>query len=73
MKRDLFHPIVFHQASYNLQMFEGYILTTTRFPLVYLIDPFCNNYIEITPGKQDHITIDIFFNSLPQPHTHQRS
>ena len=42
-------------------MYEGYILTTTRFPLVYLNDPFCNYYIEHTPGKQDHITIGVLF------------
>ena len=42
-------------------MDEGYILTTTRFPLVYLYNPFCNCHIEHTPGRQDHITIDILF------------
>ena len=42
-------------------MYEGYILTTTRFPLVYLNDPFCNCHIEHAPGRQDHITIDILF------------
>ena len=42
-------------------MYEGYILTTTRFPLVYLNDPFCNCHIELTPGRQDHISIDILF------------
>ena len=42
-------------------MYEGYILTTTRFPFVYLNNPFCNCHIEQTPGRQDHITVDILF------------
>ena len=65
----LFHPI--HQLSYSLQMYNRYILTTTRFPLVYLNDPLCNYYIEHTPGKQDHITVDILFqlNYLNRIHT----
>ena len=33
------HPNFFHQPSYNLWMYEEYILTTSRFPLVYLYDP----------------------------------
>ena len=61
MKCDLFHPNVFHQPPYSLQMYEGYILTTTTFPLVYLNDPFCNYCIEHTPGNQDHITVDVLF------------
>ena len=61
MKCDLFHPNVFHQRSYSLCMYKGYILTTTRFQLVYLYDLFCNYYIEDTPGKQDHITINVLF------------
>ena len=61
MKCDLFHPNIFHQLSYSLQMYEGYILTTTGFPLVYLNDPFGNYHIDHTPGKQDHITINILF------------
>ena len=61
MNHDLFHSNIFHQPSYNLRMYKRYILTTTRFPLVYLNNRFCNYYIEHTPGKQDHSTNDILF------------
>ena len=61
MKHDLFHLNVFHQPSYNLRMYEGYILTTSRFPLVYVNNTFCNYLIEHTPGKQVRITINILF------------
>ena len=36
MEHDLLYTNIFHQPSYDLQMYEEYILTTTRFPLVYL-------------------------------------
>ena len=39
-KCDLFPLNIFHQSSYSLQMYKGYILTTTRFSLVYLNNPF---------------------------------
>ena len=42
-------------------MYEGYILSTTRFPLVYLNDPLHNCHIEHTPGIQDHIIVNILF------------
>ena len=38
-EHDLLYTYVFHQPSYNLQMYEECILTTTRFPLVYYNDP----------------------------------
>ena len=63
MEHNLFHTNVFHQPSYNLllQMYKRYILTTTRFPLVYLNDPYCNFFLFHTPGKQDHLTVNIHF------------
>ena len=42
-------------------MYEGYILISTCFSLVYLNDPFGYYHIDHTPGKQDHITINILF------------
>ena len=50
-------PPTFH----SLQMYEEYILTTTRFPLVYYNNPYYNFFLFHTPGKQDHLTISIHF------------
>ena len=61
MEHDQLHTNIFHQPSYNLQMYEEYILTTTTSPLVYYNDPYCNFFLFNTPGKQDHLTIDIHF------------
>ena len=54
-------------------MYKGYILTTTRFPLVYLDDTFCSCHIEHTPGRQDHITFNILYqlNYLDLLHTEE--
>ena len=50
-----FHPNLFHQPSYNLWLYEEYILTTLIFPLVYLNEPYCDYSIFHTPGKKDHL------------------
>ena len=42
-------------------MYEEYILTTTRFPLVYYIDPYCDFFLFHTPGKQDDLTVNVHF------------
>ena len=60
-EHDLLYTNVFHQPSYNLQMYNEYIKSTTRFPLVYLNEPYCNFFLFHTPGKQDHLTIDVHF------------
>ena len=52
-------------------MYEEYILTTIRFPFVYDNDPKYNFFIFHPPGKQDHLTVDIHFQHLPQWNTHQ--
>ena len=64
---------IFHQPSYNLQLYEEYILTMTRFPLVYYNDPNCNFFLFDTPAKQDHLTINIHFqiNYLNGVHTEE--
>ena len=64
MEHDPFHPNVFHQPSYNLQMYEEFILTTSVFPLVYLNDLYCDYFLFHTPGKQDHLTVNIHFNLI---------
>ena len=64
MEHDLFDPNFFHQPSYNLQMYEEYILTTSIFPLVYLNDPYCDYSIFHTPGKQDILQSMSFFNLI---------
>ena len=50
-----------NEPSNNLRMYEECILTTTRFLLVYDNDPNYDFFIFHTPGKQDHLTIDIHF------------
>ena len=61
MELNLSHLNFFHQPSYNLWMYEKYILTTSRSPLVYLNDPYCDYSIFHTPGNKDHLTINILF------------
>ena len=51
MEHYLLYPNIFHQPSYNVQMYEEYILTTTRFPLVYDNDPKYDFFIFHSPGK----------------------
>ena len=52
-------------------MYKEYILTTSIFSLVYLNDPYCDYFVFLIPGKQDHLTIDIHFqlNYLNGVHT----
>ena len=66
-----FHPNFFHQPSYNLWMYKGYILTASIFPLVYLNYLYCDYSIFHTPGKKDHLTINVCFqlNYLNRIHT----
>ena len=61
MEHDQLYPNIFHQPSYNLQMYEEYIWTTTRFPLVYDNNPIYDFFIFYTPGKQDNLTVNIHF------------
>ena len=60
-EHDLFHPNIFHQPSYNLQMYKEYILTNIIIPLIYLNDPYCNYFLFHIPGKQDHLTVNVHF------------
>ena len=71
MEHNQLYPNIFHQPSYNLQMYEKYILTTTRFSLVYYSNPNCNVFLFHTPGKLDDLTININFqlNYLNRIHT----
>ena len=70
---NLFHPNFFHQPSYNLCMYKKYILTTSIFPLVYLDYPYFDYSILHTPGKKDHLTINVLFrlNYLNRIHTEE--
>ena len=50
-----------HQPFYLPRMFERYTLSTTRFPLQSLDETGCDYFLFPTPGKKDHITIDIHY------------
>ena len=42
-------------------MFKRYTLTTTRFPSQSFDETGCDYFLFPTPGKKDHITIDIHY------------
>ena len=42
-------------------MFERYTLSTTRFPSQTFDETGCDYFLFHTPGKKDHITIDIHY------------
>ena len=42
-------------------MFERYTLTSTRFPSQSFDETGCDYFLFPTPGKKDHITIDIYY------------
>ena len=42
-------------------MFERYTLSTTRFPSQSFDETGCDYFLFPTPGKKDHITIDIHY------------
>ena len=42
-------------------MFERYTLSTTRFPSQTFDETGCDYFLFPTPGKKDHITIDIHY------------
>ena len=48
-------------------MFERYTLTTTRFPSQSFDETGCDSFLFPTPGKKDHITINIHY--LLEHHT----
>ena len=50
-----------HQPFYLLRMFERYTLSTTRFPSQSFDKTGCDYSLFHTPGKKDHITIDIYY------------
>ena len=50
-----------HQPFYLLRMLERYTLSTTRFPSQSFDETGCDYFIFPTPGKKDHITIDIHY------------
>ena len=52
---------IFHQPFYLLRMFERYTLSTTRFPSQSFDETGCDYFLFPTPGKKDHITIDIHY------------
>ena len=56
---DQLYYIILHQPFYNLQMYEEYILTTIRFPLVYDNNLNYDFFVFHPPGKQDHLAANI--------------
>ena len=50
-----------HQPFYLLRMFERYTLSTTVFPSQLFDESGCDYSLFHTPGKKDHITIDIHY------------
>ena len=50
-----------HQPFYLPRMFERYILTTIVFPSWSFDETGCDYSLFPTPGKKDHITIDIHY------------
>ena len=50
-----------HQPFYLPRMFERYILSTAVFPLRSFDETGCYYSLFPTPGKKDHITIDIHY------------
>ena len=48
-----------HHPFYLLRMFERYTLSTTSFPSQIFDETGCDYFLFHTPGKKDHITIDI--------------
>ena len=50
-----------HQPFYLLRMLERYTLPTTRFPSQSFDETVCDYFLFPTPGKQDHITINIYY------------
>ena len=53
-----------HQPFYLLQMLERYTLSTTRFSSQSFDETGCDYFLFPTPGKKDHITIDIHYFAL---------
>ena len=72
-EHNMFHLNVFNQPSYNLQMYKEYILTTSLLPLVYHNNPCCDCFLFYTPGKQDHLIVNVHFqlNYLNRIHTEE--
>ena len=49
------------QPFYLPRMFERYILSTTSFPSQTFDETGCDYFLFHTPGKKDHVTIDIYY------------
>ena len=64
MEHNLFHPNFFHQPSYNLWMYEEYILTTPIFPLVNLNDPNVITSYSTHLERKTILPSTSFFNSI---------
>ena len=58
---DFHFSSISHQPFYLLRMFERYTLSTTRFPSQSFDETGCDYFLFPTPGKKDHITIDIHY------------
>ena len=56
-------PSIFHQSFYLPRMFERYTMSTISFPSQIFDETGCDYFLFPTPGKKDHITVDIH-NSL---------
>ena len=54
---------IFHQPFYLPRMYERYTLTPTSFPSQSFDETGCDYFLFPTPGKKDHVTVDIH-NSL---------
>ena len=67
MKEDRNHETDFrcssisHQLFYLPQMFKRYTLSTTSFPSQTFDETGCDYSLFHTPGKKDHITVDIHY------------
>ena len=50
-----------HQPFYLLRMFERYTLSSTRFPSQSFDETVCDYFLFPSPGKKDHVTVDIHY------------
>ena len=50
-----------HQLFYLPRMFERYTLSTTSFPSQTFDETGCDYFLFHTPGKKDHVAVDIYY------------
>ena len=51
-------------------MFKRYTLSSTRFPSQSFDETGCDYFLFLTPGKKDHVTIDIYYSLEDQKGIH---